>query len=236
MSKILVFTPTLNEEKNIKKLINKIILLKLKLSILIIDDNSSDKTIFEIKKFKKKYKYINFIVRNRKLGIGSAHFMAFKYAIKNNYKFLITLDSDLSHNPNDIPKFIKNRNKFDFIIGSRFCKNGSSKLKGLRGLISKFGNIILKKVINENLTEFTTSYRLYNRKVLNYIVKKKIFSNGYSFFMNIVFEISIKKFTVKEIPIIFLNRKYGKSKMPSYQLILALLNFILLIIRKIFKN
>lgn len=236
MSKILVFTPTLNEEYNIKKLVNKINSLKIKLSILIIDDNSSDKTIFEINKLKKKYRNIHLIVRKNQSGIGSAHFMAFKYAVNNNYKFLITLDSDLSHNPKDIPKFIKNTNKYDFVIGSRFCKKGYSELKGLRGLISKFGNIFLKKIINNNLSEFTTSYRLYNKKVLNYIIKKKLFSNGYSFFMNIVFEVSLKKFSIKEVPIVFLNRKYGKSKMPSYQVILALMNFILLIFKKYLKK
>ena len=236
MSKILVFVPTLNEEVNIKKLVNKIKLLKIKLSLLIIDDNSSDKTIFEINKLKKKYKNIYLIVRKKQLGIGSAHFMAFKYAINNDYKFLITLDSDLSHNPKDIPKFIKNANKFDFIIGSRFCAKGYSELKGFRGIISKFGNIVLKKIINQDLSEFTTSYRLYNRKVLNYIIRKKLSTNGYSFFMNIVFELSVKKFSIKEVPIEFLNRKYGKSKMPNYQVILALMNFFLLIFKKYFKN
>ena len=236
MSKVLVFTPTFNEYKNIKKLIDKVNLLKAKLSILIIDDNSTDGTILQIKKLKKKYKNIKLIVRNQQLGIGSAHYLAFKYAVKKKYNFLITLDSDLSHNPKDIDKFLKFKNKFDFVIGSRFCFKGHSELKGFRGLISKFGNIILKKIVNENLTEFTTSYRLYNRKVLQYLLKKKLNYSGYSFFMNIVFEITQKKFRVREIPIIFSKRKYGTSKMPNYQIILAMINLFYLIIRKITNN
>ena len=109
-NKILIFTATYNERENIRDLLNSIDKLKLELDILIIDDNSPDQTSEIIKQYNLEKNNIKLIVRNKKEGLDTAHKLAFKYSIENNYEHLITLDADLSHDPKEIPTFIKELN------------------------------------------------------------------------------------------------------------------------------
>ena len=132
MKKTLIATATYNEAKNIKVLINRLNNLKIKLDILIIDDNSPDGTSLIIKQLKMRFKNINLIERSKKSGLDSAHKLMYNYAIKKKYNYLITMDADLSHNPKTIPKFLKEIKKYDCIIGSRYVRGGRNDLKGFR--------------------------------------------------------------------------------------------------------
>ena len=122
MNKTLIFTATYNESENIKKLINKIFKINKNVDMLIIDDNSPDKTFQIINKISKKNRRLNLIKRKGKLGLNTAHIAGYEYAIKNKYNNLITMDADLSHNPKEIPKIINLLNHYDFVIGSRYMK------------------------------------------------------------------------------------------------------------------
>ena len=226
MNKILIFTATYNEVLNIKKFIDTVFKYSTKIDLLIIDDNSPDKTFNLIKKIQKKNKNIKLIKRPKKMGLDTAHKLAFNFAKKKKYLKLITLDADLSHNPSIIPKFIKLLDKFNFVIGSRYAKGGSCEISFLRFILSYFGNKFIKFLLKLPLNEFTTSFRGFNLKKLSNFDLNEIESKGYSFFMETVFLINKKKYKIKEVPIKFKNRKYGVSKIPSIEIIRTFLNVI----------
>jgi len=226
MNKTLIFTATYNEVLNIKKFIDTVFKYSTKIDLLIIDDNSPDKTFNLIKKIQKKNKNIKLIKRPKKMGLDTAHKLAFNFAKKKKYLKLITLDADLSHNPSIIPKFIKLLDKFNFVIGSRYAKGGSCEISFLRFILSYFGNKFIKFLLKLPLNEFTTSFRGFNLKKLSNFDLNEIESKGYSFFMETVFLINKKKYKIKEVPIKFKNRKYGVSKIPSIEIIRTFLNVI----------
>ena len=228
----LIFTATYNEAENIRKLLNKILSITPKIDILIIDDNSPDKTYEIIKQYKLKHKNIYIKKRNRKLGLDTAHKMAFNYAKKNKYKKFITMDADLSHNPKEITKFINNLDRFPFVIGSRYMVGGSNKMSLPRYILSYFGNLLIKNILNLKYTEFTTSYRGFNLKKLNNFSLDIVKSRGYSFFMETVFRINKAGYKIKEIPIIFESRKKGDSKIPKIEALRTLKNVFLLYLDK----
>ena len=196
-NKILIFSATFNESENIRDLLNSIDKLNLELDILIIDDNSPDKTSEIIKQYALEKSNIKLIIRNKKEGLDSAHKFAFKYSIENNYEYLITLDADLSHDPKEIPKFIKELKENDFVIGSRYIKGGGVDMKGFRLFLSYFGNRFIKFIFNINCDEFTTSYRGFNLKSFKNFDFQNISSKGYSFFMEMVYLISKEGFLIK---------------------------------------
>ena len=230
--KILVFTATFNELDNIKELVSSIKKQPSDPDILIIDDNSPDGTSQEIKKLQNSFKNLFLIKRNGKLGLDSAHKEAYEFALKNNYDLLITMDADLSHDPNELGNFIKNLDEYPVVLGSRYISGGQCLMTGRRLIFSKYGNLIIKFVFQVDCSEFTTSYRGFNLKKLNNFHLNLIKTKGYSFFMGTVHEIFKQKFKVKEIPIIFKDRKKGHSKIPRIEMLRTLINIFVL---KFFK-
>ena len=230
--KILVFTATFNELDNIKELVSSIKKQPSDPDVLIIDDNSPDGTSEEIKKLQNSFKNLFLIKRSGKLGLDSAHKEAYEFALKNNYDLLITMDADLSHDPNELDNFIRNLDEFQFVLGSRYISGGQCLMTGRRLIFSKYGNLIIKFVFQVDCSEFTTSYRGFNLKKLNNFHLNLIKTKGYSFFMGTVHEIFKQKFKVKEIPIIFNDRKKGYSKIPRIEMLRTLINILVL---KLFK-
>jgi glycosyltransferase involved in cell wall biosynthesis len=224
--KTLVFTATFNEADNIEKLIVEINKQPVKVDILIIDDNSPDKTYEIIEKLQKKNSNIFLIKREKKSGLDTAHKLSYEFALKNDYDNLITMDADLSHDPSLLNKFVEHLNSYQFVIGSRYAPGGKCFMKGRRLILSKYGNLIMRLVLNIECSEFTTSYRGYNLKNLNNFHLNQVQNNGYSFFMGTIYEIFQRKFTVKEIPIIFKDRVKGYSKIPRIEIIRTLINLI----------
>ena len=226
--KILVFTATFNELDNIKNLVSSIKKQPSNPHILIIDDNSPDGTSEEIKKLQNNFKNLFLIKRNNKLGLDSAHKEAYEFALKNNYDLLITMDADLSHDPNELDNFIRNLEEFPVVLGSRYIDGGQCLMKGRRLIFSKYGNLIIKFIFQLDCNEFTTSYRGFNLKKLNNFHLNLIKTRGYSFFMGTVHEIFKQKFKVKEIPIIFSDRKKGYSKIPRVEILRTIINLLIL--------
>ena len=230
--KILTFTATYNEAENIKNLIYKIKKYNPNIHILIIDDNSPDGTGKIIQKISNNIKNLKLITRTAKKGLDSAHKLAYKFALNNNYDYLITMDADFSHDPRVIKNFLKFLPKFSFVIGSRYVRGGKCLMKGKRLLLSKYGNLFIRKVLGVNLSEFTTSFRGFNLKNLKNFNLDQINSKGYSFFMGTVVEIYNRKFSVKEIPIIFKDRSKGVSKIPKFEIFRTLKNLFLFSLKK----
>tara|TARA_Y100001935_G_C17178928_1_gene444091 strand:- start:86 stop:793 length:708 start_codon:yes stop_codon:yes gene_type:complete len=226
MKKTLIFTATFNEAGNIKILINKILNKYKNVDLLIIDDNSPDKTAEVVKKFYRTNKRLKLIVRKKKLGLHTAHIMGYEYAIKNNYDKLITLDADLSHDPKEIKKFIHLLDIYSFVIGSRYMRGGKCEMSLFRYMISFVGNKLIKFVLKTNLNEFTTSYRGFNIKKLFPFHLNKTTNKGYSFFMETIFLLKIRGIRMKEIPITFLNRTKGKSKISKIEIFRTFKNLV----------
>ena len=233
MNKILVFTGTYNESDNILKFINQVFKASNLIDLLIVDDNSPDKTFEIIKLHPLINKRIFLNVRKKKLGLDTAHKFAYNYAKKKGYNKLITMDSDLSHNPKEISKFINLLDRYNFVQGSRYisgCKNNQPKL---RYLLSYVGNKLIKIILNSELNEHTTSYRGFNINELKNFNLSKVKAGGYSFFMETIHRLKLDNFSMVEIPIIFNDRIYGQSKIPKIEIFRTLFNLIKISLKKI---
>ena len=223
-NKILIFTPTYNESENITEFISSVDSLGIEADILIIDDNSPDNTWKIIEEHKKNKKNLYLIKREKKEGVDTAHKIAYDYAVKNDYTNLITLDSDLSHDPKLIPQFLEELKTNAFVIGSRYIKGGKNGMTGWRLFLSYFGNKFIKFVFKINCDEFTTFYRGFNLNRIKKFSLNEIGSGGYSFAMETVYRLDKMGIAIKQIPIDFKVRKKGKSKIPKIELFRTLLN------------
>ena len=226
--KVLIFTATYNEVDNIGKLVQKIKKCAPKASILVIDDNSPDGTGKKVLELKSKIKKLFLISRKKKLGLDSAHKLAYEFARKKKYDYLITMDADLSHDPQEIKNFVNNLKNSPFVIGSRYIKGGKCLMKGRRLLISKYGNKIIKKALRINSNEYTNAYRGFNLKKLKNFHLDAVKTKGYSFFMGTLYEMKKRNFFIKEIPIVFKDRKDGYSKIPKLEIFRTLKNLVIL--------
>ena len=230
--KILIFTATYNEAENIRKFIEKILELNVKLDLLVIDDNSPDETWKIVNEYKKENENIILVKRENKEGLDTAHKLAFNYAKEHNYDYLITLDADLSHDPEKIPDFLDELKNNPFLIGSRYIKDGKNEMKLKRYILSSVGNKIIKFVLGIDCDEFTSGYRGFNLKMLNNFDINRISSKGYSFFMETVYLLSTAGYKIKQIPIRFKDREKGISKIPKIEILRTLINLFLLKIKK----
>ena len=167
----------------IKYYFNELYKLNFAFDLLIIDDNSPDFTWRKLKELQKIHKNFKLIIREKKLGLDTAHKRAFNYAKENNYDYLITMDID-SHEPKTITEIIKElESGYDFVIGSRYMKDGKCDYTGYRNFISRYGNKLIKKVLNIDLDEFTTSFRGFNLKRIQDFDLNELKFSGYSFLM-----------------------------------------------------
>jgi len=224
IKKILIFTATYNEYPNIKILLDKINKLNLTLDILVVDDYSNDGTLSFLKNYSKKN--FKLIVRKKKMGLDTAHKLAFQYAKKNKYNYLITMDADLSHDPKIIRKIVYLLKAYPFVIGSRYIKDGKCDLTGSRFFISYLGNIFIKFFLKINSHEFTTSYRGFDLIKLKKLDINKVKSRGYSFFMETIFLINKLNIKIYETPIHFQSRFSGESKIAKIEIFRTLFNVI----------
>lgn len=214
--KTLIIIPTYNEKENIKKLIPEIKRVNKSVHILVVDDASKDGTAGVVKVFMKKDKTIKLIERNGKYGLGTAYVAGFKYAIKNKYDYIFEMDADFSHDPKYINDFLKNMKRYDLVIGSRYL-NGISVINWplRRLMLSKFATFYVRFITGLPLTDATSGFKCFRRKVLEAIDLDNIHSDGYSFQIEMHYKAWKKGFKIKEIPIIFVDRDTGASKMSK---------------------
>jgi len=229
--KILIFAATYNEAENINIFLENIIKLNINLDLLIVDDNSPDRTWEIVSDYKKKNENIILIKKKYKKGLDTAHKLAFSYAKENKYDYLITLDADLSHDPSKIPNFLEELKNNPFVIGSRYIKDGKNEMKLRRYFLSVVGNKIIKFVLGIDCDEFTSSYRGFDLNMLKNFDMNKVSSKGYSFFMETVYLLNLTGNNIKQIPIRFKHREKGDSKIPRIELFRTLKNLFLLKIK-----
>ena len=211
--RFLIVIPTLNEHKNIGIIYKKIVNLYKKANILFIDDNSNDGSKKEILDLRKKDKKVNYIFRKKKLGIGSAHKLGIRLAIKYNYQYVCTMDCDGTHEPKNIRTMFKYIKRYNLIMTTRFkYKNSLRGWPLKRIIITKMRYYLVSLILG---TKFDSSggFRLYD---LNKIKLKDIFlakDSNYNFLWESAFILEIKKYKIMEIPIILQKRSLGSSKM-----------------------
>ncbi len=234
--KILAISPTYNEKKNIAELISRITLIPVEMDLLIIDDNSPDGTADIVKSYMVENKHIYILEREKKLGLGTAYCEGFKWALDKGYDLIVQIDADLSHNPDDIPRMVEMSKSADLVIGSRYIDGVNVVNWPMRRLLLSFGaNLYAKIFIRFPIKDSTGGFKCFKRDVLESIDLSKIYSEGYSFQIEMNFLTWIKGFKVLEIPIVFTDRTVGESKMNRAIVIEAILMVPKLFIKKIFK-
>jgi dolichol-phosphate mannosyltransferase len=211
-----IILPTYCEAQNIGKLIHEIESLNLNVVILVIDDSSTDGTAEIVKKLQKRYNNILVFIRPKKLGLGTAITDGFKIfmSLPNPPKYIITMDADYSHNPKDIPRLVSNlKQGYSLVIGSRYCKGGCIlNWSVVRLAISKVANLIASFIIGEKISDYTSGLRCYSLGLIQSIIGD-LHSQTYEIQIETIRQAHIRNFKVKEIPITFINRKKGKSKL-----------------------
>ena len=234
--KVLIIIPTYNESLTIEKIIHKIFSINSDYSILVVDDGSPYGTLDIILKLREKYSNLNFINREKKLGLGTAYCMGFIWAIDHGFDKVVQIDADLSHNPSDIPRLVDESEKYDLVIGSRY-KTGINVVNWplSRLILSYFANIYSKTITGLPIYDSTGGFKCFNIKVLKSIDLNNIKSTGYAFQIEMNFLSWIKKYTIKEIPIIFYDRSIGTSKMSNSIIFEAIYMVPFMRIKKIFR-
>lgn len=236
MERILVFTATYNEAENIEDLIISVF-ENLKDSVmLIVDDASPDGTGSILKELSQKYKQLNIIHRPRKLGLGTAHKLAMKYAIKNNFEILITMDADFSHHPKYLKKMLVLMKNNDFVTGSRYIKGGGQNYGLYRKTLSVTANFLARNILGIPLKECTTSYRGFKVSKLKSINLDSIQSEGYSFFVESIFYICRLTNNIDEFPIFFSDRQSGTSKISKIEIFKSVFCLFKLFFNRVFHR
>lgn len=225
--KTAIVVPTLNEAENIGSLITQIdSALGNDYLIIVVDDNSSDRTQEIIKEMAEVY-FVHLIARPCKLGYASALKDGYRYALSQDADFIIEMDADLSHNPQDIKRLMEAMVLYDadVVIGSRYVEGGNVVGSPLsRRLISITGNLITRMYTGMNIKDCTSGFRCYRRTVFyrTYILDWDNKDEGYGFHISFTDKILRARLSIKEIPITFVDRKHGQSKMSRHIIFEAL--------------
>lgn len=216
MGTTLVIIPTYNEADNISRMIPAVLRQDPGVDVLVVDDASPDGTARKVKELMQKEPRVHLIERNAKLGLGSAYVEGFRFALKHSYKYIFEMDADFSHDPNDIPRFLETIQECDVVLGSRYV-NGVRILNWpiRRLMLSYSANVYSRVVTGLKLHDATGGYKCYRREVLEAIDLAGIKSNGYAFQIETSFKAWKRGFRIAEIPIVFLEREAGNSKMSK---------------------
>jgi len=213
--KILIVIPTFNEAGNIGNLIEQIFALGIPdLNILVIDDNSPDGTARVVEEVARRDPRVSLIVREQKMGLGTAYVVGFKFALQKSYEVIFEMDADLSHYPKEIPNFLEKIDGYQVVIGSRYIRGVNVVNWPLsRLLLSYFANVYARLITGLPIRDCTSGYKCFRRDVLEGIDLDKIHSDGYAFQIEMNFKAWTRGYKLCEIPIIFVDRQTGSSKM-----------------------
>ncbi len=223
MKRALIITPTYNEADNIERIIRAVLSQESKtpdvaLSILIVDDNSPDGTADIVKRMQLEIgeEKVYLLSRAGKMGLGTAYVEGFKFGLAKGFDYLFEMDADFSHDPDEIPNFLREIKNADLVLGSRYISGANVANWPLRRLLlSYYANKYARMVTGIKVYDTTGGFKCFRREVLEAIDLDAIHSNGYAFQIEMNFRAWRKKFKIKEIPIVFVDRNAGQSKMSK---------------------
>ncbi len=217
MPKILVVIPTFNEAENILRLIPLVLKQAGGVEVLVVDDGSPDGTGNLVRSMAEADPRVHLLERSSKMGLGTAYVAGFKYALAGSYDYVFEMDADFSHNPREIPVFLKSAREVDLVVGSRYT-NGVRVLNWpmQRLLLSWTANIWTRFMTGLPLNDATGGFKCYRIAVLRGIDLDSIRSNGYAFQIEMSYKAWRKGFRLGEVPIVFADRNAGTSKMSKH--------------------
>lgn len=212
----LIIIPTYNERENIQILLPQLLEIHSGIDILVVDDNSPDRTAEIVRNFQNKTSRVALLERPRKQGLGTAYREGFLYALEKDYPLVFEMDADLSHNPQDIPRFFEAIEDADLVIGSRY-KTGVNVVNWpiTRLLLSYFANTYTRLITRMPIYDATSGFKCFRTEILRLIDLNDIHSNGYAFQIEMNYKVWKAGGRIKEIPIIFIDRRSGESKMSK---------------------
>ncbi len=216
MIRALVVIPTYNEAANVRNLIPEILKVNSTLEILVVDDSSPDGTADAVKELMASDARIHLVQRQEKSGLGTAYVVGFRYAIEHCFDYVFEMDADHSHDARELPNFLAMMNQYDLVIGSRY-RNGVRVLNWpvQRLLLSYFANVYTRLITGLPIKDATGGFKCFRRSVLESIDLGSIKSNGYAFQIEMTYKAWKKGFRLHEIPIVFMDRRAGTSKMSK---------------------
>lgn len=219
--KALIIIPTYNEKDNISRIAEEIFkntenTVAEEINILVVDDGSPDGTGEVVKDMMKNDSRVHLMEREKKLGLGTAYVAGFKYALENGYDYVFEMDADFSHDPRELPNFLREIKEYDLVLGSRYIKGVNVVNWPLRRLLLSYGaNVYTRIITGIPIKDSTGGFKCFRKEVLENINFDNVKSNGYSFQIEVNYKVWKKKFKIKEIPIIFVDRTEGESKMSK---------------------
>jgi dolichol-phosphate mannosyltransferase len=223
--KALVIIPTYNEAENIGSLLRDVMRLEVEIPIdvLVVDDSSTDGTARIVRDLAASDSRIHILERPGKLGLGTAYLAGFRHAIGQTYELALTMDADFSHDPQYIPALIREASRNDLVIGSRYVSGGGIRNWGVhRRLLSAAANFLARSVLGLVSHDCTSGFRCYRTTLLNRLQLDQIRSDGYSFLMEILFHCQQNGARIQEIPIVFIDREKGQSKVSRKEIFKAI--------------
>ncbi len=215
MNSALVIIPTYNEYDNLGPITDAVLRAERRVDILVVDDNSPDGTGKLADELAAKSKRIKVLHREKKQGLGRAYLHAFRWALEHGYDYVIEMDADFSHDPRFLPGLLDTAiNGADIALGSRYVPGGGTVNWGVgRQLISQGGSLYARTILGVDVKDLTGGFKCFNRRVLEAINLDEVQSSGYAFQIELTYRALKKGFTVKEVPIVFEDRRVGQSKM-----------------------
>lgn len=233
----LIIIPTYNEIDNIEKMIRTLFSLYPAISLLIIEDGSPDGTAGVVKKLQNEFTHLFMIERKGKLGLGTAYVTGFQYALEKNFQFVFEMDCDFSHDPASVQDLLAAAAENDMVIGSRYIDGIRIINWPFKRLLLSYGASLYTRFITGiPIFDTTGGFKCFTRKALLALDMSKIISNGYSFQLELNYKIWAKGMKIKEVPIVFYERRDGQSKMNGGIIFEAVFAVFFLRLKKMFGN
>ncbi|HEV8128367.1 MAG TPA: polyprenol monophosphomannose synthase [Candidatus Eisenbacteria bacterium] len=212
--KALVIIPTYNERENVEPLLERVFAQNLDVEVLIVDDNSPDGTGAIADEAAARDPRVHVMHRAGKMGLGSAYVAGFRYALERDYEAVFEMDADFSHNPDSLPEFLRDLEQADLVLGSRYLYGVTVVNWPLSRLILSYAaNVYSRVITGMRFKDLTGGFKCFRRRVLESIDWDRVGSDGYAFQIEITFKAWRKGFRIREIPILFVDRRAGESKM-----------------------
>ena len=215
MSDALVIIPTYNEVENIEPIIRAVLAADPRLDMLIVDDSSPDGTGAKADLLAKAEPRVHVLHRAAKQGLGKAYLAGFEWALARPYRYVLEMDADFSHDPRYLPRFLAEMDAgADLVLGSRYVEGGGTVNWGIvRQIVSKGGSLYARTILGVPVRDLTGGFKCFRRETLEGLDLATVQSTGYSFQIELTFRAVKRGYKVKEIPIVFEDRRVGKSKM-----------------------
>jgi dolichol-phosphate mannosyltransferase len=215
--KALVIVPTYNERENIRRLVNSVLRQDGRLEILVVDDGSPDGTGGIVQEIEATEPRVHLLARPRKMGLGTAYIAGFQWALERDYDYVLEMDADFSHDPAHLPQFLSAVEDADLVLGSRYQQGRVTVVNWpiSRLILSYSANLYARAVTGLPVWDATGGFKCFRRSVLEAIDFSKVRSNGYAFQIEMSYRAWKRNFRITEIPIVFVDRTEGTSKMSK---------------------